>query len=154
PDARRRGGRPDRAGVDRLLVALRALARAAVRARRGGRGRPLVALPRSRAKSLRAARRLRLGFCDDLSRPVPHRGGPSSDGLRACARHSLAPVAAPARARRRRGRGERRGARAVRLDLARPARLDRLGAPARAAELPPGAALGGPPPPPPAAPRA
>src|SRR5206468_644486 len=33
------------------------------------------------------------------------------------------------------------GAAAVRFDLARPARLDRLGAPARAAELPPGPTL-------------
>ena len=127
-----------RARVDRLLVALRALQRAALLAGRRRRGGALVALPRPRAESLPATRRLRLVLRDDLSRRCSSRPPFLRATVFRRARASpLAPVATrPQRSPIAAGAVERRLAARRRLDLARAARLDRLGAPARAAELP------------------
>src|SRR5262245_27492501 len=73
PHDRSRRGRARRAGVDRLLVAVRALQRAAILAGWRGGGRSLVGLPRPRAQPVREGHRLRLGHRDDLSRHVPLR---------------------------------------------------------------------------------
>src|SRR5262249_5874920 len=64
--------RPPRGpGVRRVLVALRALQRAALLAWRRRRRRDLVALPRARAESVPSTGRLRLGFRDHLPGDLP-----------------------------------------------------------------------------------
>ena len=137
-DDRPRRGRARRPRVHRLLVAVRAVQRAAILARRRRCRRPLVAVPRPRAEPVPAAHRVRLVLRDDFPGAVPH-------GRRA-ARRRVPPCArAPAGVRRRGLLQLAMAAGAVcvvaaarrRVALARAARLDRLGAAARAAELPP-----------------
>src|SRR5207245_11713229 len=74
-------------------------------------------------------------------RAVPDRGRVEDDGLPARAPSRLAPIAGRPSLLGRRGGGQRRAAARRGLDLARSSRLGRLGARARAPQLPPGSAV-------------